>query len=126
MTCTVRTTRAGLAIALLTASSQAGAADEMPTPAEMWKIIQQQQREIEALKRAQQRNSEKADATAEALEQQATVSTASGGALRNTRIGGYGELTACAFSPRWNWNTPCPVTARTAKWNSNRRMWNTT
>lgn len=81
-----------LAIALLTASGLASAA-KMPSAEEMWKIIQQQQREIEALKQGQQRNSEKADATAEALEQRSTASAAGGtGMLQNTRIGGYGEM----------------------------------
>lgn len=89
-----QTTRArlGLGLAMLTGSSLA-AAEQMPTPAEMWKIIQQQQREIETLKQGQQRNSEKAEATAEIIEQQASGTAAGGsGAGRNTQIGGYGEM----------------------------------
>ena len=46
----------GLAATLLATSSLASAA--MPTPEEMWEIIQQQQREIEALKQGQKENTE--------------------------------------------------------------------
>lgn len=88
-----QTNRASLALAsALFAGTGLTVAAEMPTPAEMWEIIQQQQREIEALKQGQQRNSEKADATAEVLEQQATTSTGGGSAWQNTQIGGYGEM----------------------------------
>ena len=82
----------GLAVAMLTGSTLA-VAEQMPTPAEMWKIIQQQQREIEALKQGQQRNSEKTEATAEMVEQQASgTATGGSGTWRNTQIGGYGEM----------------------------------
>lgn len=82
--------RLGLATALFAGSGMADTA-EMPTSAEMWEIIQKQQREIDELKRGQQRNSEKADATAEALEHQAAPAAGSSAAHR-THIGGYGEL----------------------------------
>ena len=81
----------GLAAALLATAGLSNAAD-MPTAEEMWKIIQQQQREIEALKRGQQETAEKAEAAAEVAEQsQQGVSTAASWA-ENTQIGGYGEL----------------------------------
>jgi len=88
--------RLGLVTALLTASGLAAA--EMPTAEEMWKIIQQQQREIEALKSGQKANKEKVEATADAIEsgaqQQVAQGHSSGAATwaENTQIGGYGEL----------------------------------
>ena len=81
----------GLAAMLLANTGLAGAA-EMPTPEEMWEIIQQQQREIEALKQGQKENTEKAEAAVEVAEE--SKNTASGAAswAENTQIGGYGEL----------------------------------
>lgn len=82
----------GLATALFTASGTSVAA-QMPSAEEMWEIIQQQQREIEALKQGQERNSEKTEATAEALEQRAAAPATGGGSTwDDTQIGGYGEL----------------------------------
>jgi hypothetical protein len=70
----------------------------MPSPEEMWEIIQNQQREIEALKRQQQATDQKADAADEKAEA-AVVAVESGGDgstggswTDRTRIGGYGEL----------------------------------
>ncbi len=87
--------RAGLAATLLASSGLALAAD-MPSAEEMWKIIQQQQREIEALKSGQQANQEKVEATAEAIESgtgvQTTATGHGAGWAENTQIGGYGEL----------------------------------
>ena len=57
----------GLAAALLANIGLAGAA--MPTAEEMWEIIQQQQREIEALKQGQKENTEKAEAAVEVAEE---------------------------------------------------------
>ena len=96
----------GAALAGLFAVS-AQAAD-MPSQAEMWRIIQQQQREIETLRRDQQSTEQKVEATGEALDslQGETVTTAEpapaalgaghgpfehGGAGK-TVVGGYGEL----------------------------------
>ncbi|HED18426.1 MAG TPA: porin, partial [Gammaproteobacteria bacterium] len=58
---------------------------------------QQQQREIEALKAGQKANTEKVEATAEAVEDTATATQgahpASGSAwIENTQVGGYGEM----------------------------------
>lgn len=91
-----------LPLALLTLAlglSPATRADStMPSQEEMWKIIQNQQREIEALRRAQQATDEKADAADEKAEA-AVVAVESGGSgaaggswAERTRIGGYGEL----------------------------------
>ena len=80
----------GLAATLLATSSLASAA--MPTPEEMWEIIQQQQREIEALKQGQKENTEKAEAAVEVAEESKNASSGSASWAENTQIGGYGEL----------------------------------
>jgi len=85
------TRRVSLAAALLAGAGIAGA-EEMPSAEEMWKIIQQQQREIEALKRGQQENAEKAQAAADVAEQSQTTASSAASWAENTRIGGYGEL----------------------------------
>jgi hypothetical protein len=97
---------AGLAVLLLTGTSLAVAAD-MPTQAEMWRIIQQQQHEIEALKHQQKNTREQVEATGEALDEiqadavatQDSQATSEGkhgsfghGKSGSTTIGGYGEL----------------------------------
>ncbi|MEZ5543498.1 MAG: porin [Pseudomonadota bacterium] len=68
----------------------------MPSPEQMWEIIQQQQQEIEALKRQQQATERKADAADEkaeaAVDAVESDSSGSGGWAERTRIGGYGEL----------------------------------
>jgi hypothetical protein len=84
-----------LSVALLLAASSAQAADDLPSREEMWKIIQQQQKQIDSLMKSQQTTSEKVEetatkveATAEALdEKQTTTASAS-----KTHIGGYGEM----------------------------------
>lgn len=91
-----------LPLALLTIAlglSPASRADSpMPSQEEMWEIIQNQQREIEALRRAQQATDEKANAADEKAEAAvvAVESGSSGGTggswADRTQIGGYGEL----------------------------------
>lgn len=91
-----------LPLALLTIAlglSPASRADSpMPSQEEMWEIIQNQQREIEALRRAQQATDEKANAADDKAEAAvvAVESGSSGGTggswADRTRIGGYGEL----------------------------------
>ncbi len=97
----------GLATALLTASGVAGAAD-MPSSEEMWNIIRQQQREIEALKHQQQVTDEKVEATGQALDSVSTSPSMAGthqtdalgdkhdafahGKFGRTVVGGYGEM----------------------------------
>ncbi len=83
-------TATGLAAALLANAGLAGAA--MPSAEEMWEIIQQQQREIEALKRGQQENAEKAEAAVEVAEESKTATSGSASWAEKTQIGGYGEL----------------------------------
>ncbi len=85
----------GLAVTLLAGNGLASAA--MPSQEEMWEIIQQQQREIEALKKGQQDNAEKVEATAEAIEDTSNTTPgahASAGSewVKNTQVGGYGEM----------------------------------
>jgi hypothetical protein len=73
------------------------AAQEPPTTAELWEIIQRQQQEIEALKQQQQTTErravaadEKAEAAVVAVE--GSSSGASGNWADRTRIGGYAEV----------------------------------
>jgi len=82
---------ARLAVALLTISSLATAA-EMPSQEEMWEIIQQQQREIEALKSGQKDNTEKVEAAVDVAEESRKTAAGAASWAENTQIGGYGEL----------------------------------
>ncbi len=97
---------AGLLISLFTGASLV-AATEMPSQQEMWRIIQQQQHEIETLKHQQKNTREQVEATGEALDDmQADADTAphsqttaggqpdafNHGKSGSTTIGGYGEL----------------------------------
>jgi len=82
---------ARLAAALLTISVSATAA-EMPSQEEMWEIIQQQQREIEALKSGQKDNTEKVEAAVDVAEESRKTATGAASWTENTQIGGYGEL----------------------------------
>lgn len=81
----------GLSTALL-ANSALSIAAEMPSQEEMWRIIQEQQREIETLKKNMKTTEEKAEAAVEVAEQsqQTVASTASW--AEKTHIGGYGEM----------------------------------
>jgi hypothetical protein len=83
--------RARLAAALLTISGAAAAA-EMPSQEEMWEIIQQQQREIEALKAGQKDNAEKVEAAVDVAEESGKTASGAASWAENTQIGGYGEL----------------------------------
>ncbi len=87
-------------LAILMAIAMAGpaTADKLPSPEEMWKIIQQQQKEIEALKKGQQAAvkqaadaDEKAEAAVVAVEESAAGGRGGNWADRTT-LGGYGEL----------------------------------
>lgn len=87
------------ALALLLAAQQALAAlpEKMPSMEEMWRIIQEQQAEIERLKQQQQDTAQqaaKADEKAEAAVTAVEDTGAGGRALLSdkTTIGGYGEL----------------------------------
>lgn len=83
--------RVGLAAALLAGTGIAFATD-MPSPEEMWKIIQQQQREIEALKRGQQENAENVKAVVDVAEQSQPKASGAASWAENTQVGGYGEM----------------------------------
>jgi len=84
-----------LAAALLTGGA-ALAQDQQPSPEEMWRIIQQQQREIESLKSRQSQTDEKVEAAGERIEEVAAKEPTGGGMVEGwwnrTSIGGYGEL----------------------------------
>jgi hypothetical protein len=84
-------TSTGLALALLAGSGFSVAA-ELPSQEEMWKMIQQQQQEIERLKKGQAETSDKADAAIEAAEQGQGTTSAGASWAENTQIGGYGEM----------------------------------
>jgi hypothetical protein len=91
-----------LLVALL-ASGVASAQDQPPDQAEMWRIIQEQQkameeqkREIERLKARLNETDEKVEATGERVEEVAAKEPSGGGMVEGwwnkTSIGGYGEL----------------------------------
>ncbi|MFZ0468888.1 MAG: hypothetical protein WAL92_08215, partial [Thiogranum sp.] len=83
--------RLGLAAALLAGTGTAFAAD-MPSAEEMWKIIQQQQREIEALKRGQRENADNVKAVVDVAEQSQPKASSAASWAENTQLGGYGEM----------------------------------
>jgi hypothetical protein len=84
------------ALAALTLLHQAALAqDVQPSTEEMWRIIQQQQKEIEELKSHQSATDEKVDATADRVEEVGTAQPSGGmveGWWNKTSVGGYGEL----------------------------------
>ena len=90
-----------IAALLLSAGSAIAAtpANKMPSMEEMWQIIQEQQAEIEALKKQQQSTAkqvadvdEKAEAAVEAAEEAGTATASAGNWADKTSIGGYGEM----------------------------------
>ena len=81
----------GLSTALLAHSAPSLAA-ELPSQEEMWRIIQEQQREIEALKKGQRTTEEKAEAAVELAEQSRETSSTAASWAERTQLGGYGEL----------------------------------
>ncbi len=81
---------AGIALAVGGATAQ-----ELPSPEEMWQIIQQQQQEIEALKERIGAGEAVAEETAMAVEavvESMDAGTTGAGWWDRTQIGGYGEL----------------------------------
>jgi len=81
----------GLSTALL-ANSALSIAAEMPSQEEMWRIIQEQQREIETLKKNMKSTEEKAEAAVEVAEQSQQTVAGTASWAEKTKIGGYGEL----------------------------------
>ncbi len=82
-----------LAMAVALAPMAANAAQDMPSLEDMWEIIQQQQKEIEALKNEAQITEVKIEATADAIEQVASADVSSLASwTEKTIIGGYGEM----------------------------------
>ena len=107
----VKRLRTSALVASLALGCLAHAADDQPSAAEMWKLIQQQQAEIEALKSrlglAEEKVQEtktaivttdaKVEATSAYVEQLGTTNqgtSSSDGRASKTQIGGYGELHA--------------------------------
>lgn len=72
---------------------------DMPTQEQMWRMIQQQQQEIQALKAQLNKTSDqvaeadaKAEAAVEAVEDQSTGSSSKASWAERTKLGGYAEL----------------------------------
>lgn len=87
-----RSRKTGITLAAALMTTTAGAA-QLPSPEVMWKIIQKQQQEIDALKAGQKTTDEKIEATAQAVEEQGKAGTQEGTLLsKKTHIGGYGEM----------------------------------
>ena len=86
----------GLAISIGILCGTAAAAQPPPSVDEMWRIIQEQQKQIGELKAKLSQTDEKIEATGDALEQVSSNATASSSTAANwtdrTHIGGYGEL----------------------------------
>ena len=82
-----------LSLGLLSFTANAAASGEMPSREEMWQIIQQQQKQIDALMQQQKSSDTKieetvsmVEATADAIDQKQSSN------MEKTHIGGYGEL----------------------------------
>ncbi|MFL0811567.1 MAG: DUF4200 domain-containing protein [Agarilytica sp.] len=87
------------AMGLMALCGSAVVANAAPTNEEMWKIIQQQQAEIERLKTEQKETKEDVKEAEQKIEATADAVDSAGGSLpkslewaTNTKIGGYGEL----------------------------------
>ena len=81
---------AGGILAVLAGSSLATGAEALPSQADMWRIIQQQNRQIEALTRNQKATDERLEATGDAVEE--VLRGGAGGVSSDTKVGGYAEL----------------------------------
>ncbi len=72
--------------------SPASHAGKAPSQEEMWRLIQQQQRQIESLRKQLQNTDAKAETAVEAVESGRPAASAKAGWAERTHIGGYGEL----------------------------------
>lgn len=78
---------------LLATSGLVNAADNLPSQEELWKIIQQQQKQIDALISQQKSSDEKIDETVSMVEATAdAVDQKQDHGESSTQIGGYGEM----------------------------------
>jgi len=68
------------------------AGDEPPSREEMWRVIQQQQQEIEILKQRLGDTEQKAEAAVEAIDEVHSSTSARSSWAERTQLGGYGEL----------------------------------
>jgi predicted porin len=88
-----KTAFATMAFAAMATSSLAHASTDMPSQEEMWKLIQKQQKQIEALTTQASEADDKIDATSVLVENVQATGTGGGlGWWNKTQIGGYGEL----------------------------------
>lgn len=88
---------AGISLGALGIISATAAHAQMPSREEMWRVIQQQQQQIEALQQQVQQTDAKTERVADAVETQSasavgTAPSAAGAWWDRTSIGGYGEL----------------------------------
>jgi hypothetical protein len=90
----VKTAVAGVLLAgAAIGSTSLAFAEEMPSQADMWKMIQQQQKQIDSLTKELKKTEEKAEAVTEVVESQvASGSSGKSGWWDRTQVGGYGEL----------------------------------
>lgn len=72
-------------------AATAANATAAPTVEELWKVIQKQQEEIEALKKDQAETDEKVEATVDAIEEGGASLSKAAAWAEKTKIGGYGE-----------------------------------
>jgi hypothetical protein len=88
--------RLGVLAAAVCSAGIALGQDQPPSTEEMWRIIQEQRREIDDLKARQSQTDEKIEATGDRIEEIATDKPAGGGMVEGwwnrTSVGGYGEL----------------------------------
>lgn len=85
----------GSAVIVSSIAITSTSAETMPSQAEMWKMIQTQQKQIEDLTKKLKLNEEKTDSVIDVVETQQQGGGTSGGSTgwwQNTQIGGYGEL----------------------------------
>ncbi len=73
-------------------ANQTAFAGKLPSQEEMWKLIQQQQQQIESLRKQVQNTEAKADTAIEAVESDQSTTSAKAGWAERTHLGGYGEI----------------------------------
>jgi hypothetical protein len=81
-----------LAATIAAATINAQAADQLPNIEDMWKVIQEQQKQIKALKGQLDQTETKVEATADAVEQSSSGQVSKLAEwVEKTKVGGYGE-----------------------------------
>lgn len=88
----IRTLTAAVGLALALADIAQAGEKPIPSRAELWRIVQQQQAELETLKARLAGTDRKAEAAVEAVEQARGATSPKSAWAERTRLGGYGEL----------------------------------